>query len=126
MLRQLVYCVRIPDKSRAISRPRRRPDTTIDSDVALRRAGARSPTRGSMSCGVTVVKATMKDSARKTEKDFVRHRPSHFESQYIPRVLVDAVGNGLTIVAVRKIRLRTNARRRTMSPRGHRKSKPDA
>lgn len=77
MLRQLVYWVRIPDKRRAISMPRRRPDTTTEIAVARRCAGARSPTRGSISWGVTVVIAVMKESARKTEKDFVTHKPSH-------------------------------------------------
>ncbi len=62
-----------------MSIPRRRPDTTIERLVARLWAGARSPTRGSISCGVTVETAVMKDIARKTENDFVRHKPSHFE-----------------------------------------------
>lgn len=60
-----------------MSIPRSNPETTIESAVARLWRGARSPTRGSISCGVTVDIAVMKDSTRKTEKDFVRHNPSH-------------------------------------------------
>jgi hypothetical protein len=77
MLRQDVYCVRIPERRRAMSIPRSRPETTIERAVARRWAGARSPTSGSMSCGVTVEMAVMQDRARKTGKELVRHRPSH-------------------------------------------------
>ncbi len=63
-----------------MSIPNRRPDTTIERAVARRWVGARSPTRGSISCGVTVETAVMKDIARKTENDFVRHKPNHCES----------------------------------------------
>lgn len=77
MLRQEVYSVKMPDRTRATRIPRRRPDTTIEMAVARLADGARSPTRGSMSCGVTVVTAVMKERATKTENDPVRHRPSH-------------------------------------------------
>ncbi len=77
MLRQLVYWVRIPESRRAISIPSKRPETTIERAVALLCGGARSPTKGSMSWGVTVDTAVMKDMARKTENDFVMHKPSH-------------------------------------------------
>ncbi len=77
MLRQLVNWVKIPERSRAMSIPRSSPETTIESAVARLWAGARSPTRGSISCGVTVDTAVMKDNTRKTEKDLVRHNPSH-------------------------------------------------
>ena len=36
-----------PERRRATRRPKRRPETTIESAVARRCAGARSPTRGS-------------------------------------------------------------------------------
>jgi len=77
MLRQEMYSVKMPDRTRATRIPRRRPDTTIDMAVARLAGGARSPTRGSMSCGVTVVTAAIKERATKTENDPVRHRPSH-------------------------------------------------
>lgn len=77
MLRQEVYSVRMPDRTRATRMPRRRPETTIERAVARLAGGARSPTRGSMSCGVTVVTAAMKERATKTENDPVRHSPSH-------------------------------------------------
>jgi hypothetical protein len=57
--------------------PPRRPETTIERLVARRCGGARSPTSGSMSCGVTVVTAVKKEMATKLSKDFVRQRPSH-------------------------------------------------
>lgn len=77
MLRQDVYWVRIPERRRAMSMPSRRPETTMERAVARRWGGARSPTRGSMSWGVTVETAVMKEMARKTEKEFVIQRPSH-------------------------------------------------
>lgn len=77
MLRQDVYWVKIPERRRAMSMPRRRPETTMERAVARRWGGARSPTRGSMSWGVTVETAVMKEMARKTEKEFVIQRPSH-------------------------------------------------
>lgn len=56
MFRQEVKLAKIPDKTLAISMPRARPDTTMERELARRCAGARSPTRGSMSCGVTVLR----------------------------------------------------------------------
>lgn len=61
-----------------MSIPRRRPDTTIERAVARLCAGAKSPTRGSINCGVTVETAVMNDMARKTENDFVTQRPTHY------------------------------------------------
>jgi hypothetical protein len=52
-----------------------RPDTTIESAAARRLGGARSPTRGSMSWGVTVVMAQMKDIAVKAARLLVTQRP---------------------------------------------------
>jgi hypothetical protein len=86
MLRHEVYWVRIPDRRRAISIPRRRPETTMDIAVALRCGGARSPTNGSMSWGVTVDAAVMKDRARKTEKDLVTQSPTHFRKIQISAI----------------------------------------
>lgn len=60
-----------------MSKPPKRPETTMERAVARRWGGAKSPTSGSMSCGVTVETAVRKESARKTGKDFVMHRPSH-------------------------------------------------
>jgi len=77
MLLQLVYWVRIPERRRATSIPRRRPDTTMERAVARRWIGARSPTSGSISWGVTVVTPVMNERARKTGKDFVTQRPTH-------------------------------------------------
>ncbi len=67
----------MPERSRAMSIPSSSPETTIESAVARLWRGARSPTRGSINCGVTVVTAVMKESAKKTEKDLVTHNPSH-------------------------------------------------
>ena len=53
-----------------------RPDTTMERAAARLFGGARSPTRGSMSCGVTVVMEVMKDIAVKVARSWVRHRPS--------------------------------------------------
>ena len=53
-----------------------RPETTTDRAEALRCGGAKSPTNGSISCGVTVVMATMKEMAVKAARLFVRQRPS--------------------------------------------------
>lgn len=58
--------------------PSESPDTTSEREVALRCAGARSPTRGSMSCGVTVVMPQMKDTAANVSKLDVRHSASHW------------------------------------------------
>jgi hypothetical protein len=77
MLRQLVYWVKIPERRRAIRMPPRSPETTIESAVARRWAGARSPTSGSINWGVTVDTAVTKDKARNTENDFVMHKPTH-------------------------------------------------
>lgn len=57
--------------------PSESPDTTSDSEVALLCAGARSPTKGNMSCGVTVVMPQMKDTAAKDSNCCVRHSASH-------------------------------------------------
>lgn len=53
------------------------PDTTMARELALRAGGARSPTRGSMSCGVTVVTPQRKDTTWKATNDVVRQRTSH-------------------------------------------------
>ena len=43
----------------------------MERAVARRWGGAMSPTRGSMSCGVTVVTLVMKEMARKVGKECV-------------------------------------------------------
>lgn len=55
--------------------PNRRPDVTMDRDAALLLGGARSPTKGSMSCGVTVVMAVIKEMAVKAAKFVVTQTP---------------------------------------------------
>ena len=55
--------------------PNKRPDVTIDRDAALLLGGARSPTRGSISCGVTVVIAVINEMAVKAAKSFVTQTP---------------------------------------------------
>jgi hypothetical protein len=74
MLLQEVKFVSVPERTLAIRIPSIKPETTIDSAVARRLAGARSPTSGNISCGVTVDTATKNDTAEKTAKDFVTHR----------------------------------------------------
>jgi hypothetical protein len=64
-----------PDRSLAINMPNKRPEVTMDKDAALLLGGARSPTRGSMSCGVTVVIAVMKEMAVKAPRSLVTHTP---------------------------------------------------
>lgn len=70
-----VKLVSTPDKSRAISIPNKRPDVTIDRDAALLLGGARSPTKGSMSCGVTVVTAVINEIAVKAARLLVTQTP---------------------------------------------------
>lgn len=81
MLRQSVYSVTTPESTLAIRIPSRRPDTTIERAVARRAEGARSPTRGSINWGVTVVRAVMNESAEKTAKELVIHSPTLNEDE---------------------------------------------
>lgn len=124
MVRQEVYSVRIPERTRAISMPKRRPETTMERDMARLAGGARSPTRGSMSCGVTVETAVMKESATKTGNDLVMQRPSHWIDV---NMVVQKYDLGrLTSVAVNHTSIKTYARLRKTSPRGQRKRRPAA
>ena len=75
MVRQWVYWVRIPERTRAMSMPRRTPETTMEREVARRWGGARSPTRGSISWGVTVVMEVRRERRQKRGKEVVRQRP---------------------------------------------------
>ena len=52
-----------------------KPETTMESAAARLWGGARSPTSGSISCGVMVVTAVMKEIAVKTASEFVTQRP---------------------------------------------------
>lgn len=61
-----------------MSMPRERPAMTSERHAARRCGGARSPTRGSMSWGVTVVMPHMKEMPAKEEKFGVRQRASHY------------------------------------------------
>lgn len=72
--RQLVKFEMVPDSTRATRTPSISPETTTERAAARREGGARSPTSGSMSCGVTVVMATMNDIAVKVLRSFVRQR----------------------------------------------------
>ena len=58
-----------------MSMPRRTPETTMEREVARRWAGARSPTRGSISWGVTVVVEVRRETTQKSGKEVVRQRP---------------------------------------------------
>jgi hypothetical protein len=78
MLRQLVKFATTPESNLAINRPSMSPDVTIARRDAFRCAGAKSPTRGTISCGVTVVAPHTKDKARKTVKSFVTQSPIHY------------------------------------------------
>jgi hypothetical protein len=78
MLRQLVKFATTPESNLAINRPSISPDVTIARREAFRCAGAKSPTRGTISCGVTVVAPHTKDKARKTVKSFVTQSPIHY------------------------------------------------
>jgi hypothetical protein len=44
-----------PESNLAINNPKANPETTMEREAARRCIGTRSPTRGSMSCGVTVL-----------------------------------------------------------------------
>lgn len=65
----------MPERRRAIRSPRSRPEVTIEREAARLFGGARSPTKGSMSCGVTVVTAEMNEMAVKTAKLSVMQTP---------------------------------------------------
>lgn len=58
--------------------PSESPETTIDKQLAFLFAGARSPTNGSINCGVTVVIPQMNEMAANDSKRGVRHKPSHY------------------------------------------------
>lgn len=67
--------MRIPDRRRAIRIPSIRPETTMERAAARRWGGARSPTRGSISWGVTVMMPVMKLMAEKTAMEEVTQSP---------------------------------------------------
>jgi hypothetical protein len=52
--RQCRYWVMIPESTLATRMPIVKPDTTMDIAEARRSGGAKSPTSGSITCGVTV------------------------------------------------------------------------
>jgi hypothetical protein len=66
--RQCTYWVMIPESTLATRMPIVKPDTTIDIADARRSGGARSPTSGSMICGVTVATPTKNCIAMKAFK----------------------------------------------------------
>lgn len=65
----------VPERRRAIRMPSMRPEVTIERETPFLLGGASSPTRGSISCGVTVVAPTMKERAEKTGREVVMQRP---------------------------------------------------
>lgn len=119
-----VKLVNTPDRSRAISIPNRRPDVTMDKAAALLLGGARSPTSGSISCGVTVVTAVTKEIAVKAAKSFVTQTPI-LDRQMSNKILL-TIRQTYHIVAVKNTRLKTNGLRGSKSPNGHRNSSPAA
>lgn len=74
--RQVTKLEIVPERTRAFNTPSIRPETTIERAAARRLGGARSPTRGSINWGVTVVTAVMNEIAVKTPRLVVMQRPS--------------------------------------------------
>lgn len=89
MFRQEVKLAKIPDKTLAISMPRARPDTTMERELARRCAGARSPTRGSMSCGVTVLRRRQSVSTCRSSWPLEQSVRAH-DSEYLPDAAYEA------------------------------------
>ena len=105
--------------------PNNRPDVTMDRDAALLLGGARSPTRGSISCGVTVVMAVMKEIAVNAAKSFVTHTPILYE--HVSKVTISKhLGHTYHMVAVKKTSDKTNGLRGKRSPNGHKNKRPAA
>lgn len=73
----------IPESNRATNIPSDKPDITIDRQLAFLLDGARSPTNGSISCGVTVVMPQMNEMPEKVLNCVVRHKPSHCVSTLV-------------------------------------------
>ena len=121
-----VKFVNTPERSLAISMPSNRPDVTMDRDAALLLGGARSPTSGSISCGVTVVIAVMKEMAVKAPKSFVTQTPILYRTSVNKVIFSGYFGHTYHIVAVKKTSNRTNGLRGKRSPRGHRNRRPAA
>ncbi len=74
---QDVYCVIMPERSRATRIPNTRPDMTTEVIVARCRAGAYWIDNGNMNCGVQVRIPIMKDRPKKALKEGVKVAPSH-------------------------------------------------
>jgi hypothetical protein len=77
-----------PPSSRASSTPSERPDTSTARQLARRCGGARSPTRGRRSCGVTVVRPVRREKAWKRGREVVRVRGSHWWWSWVVSGLV--------------------------------------
>ena len=77
MFLQDVKLVTTPESTRATNIPNSSPDTMMESEAPRRWAGAKSPTRGIISCGVTVVAPQINETTRKARKDFVTHKTIH-------------------------------------------------
>lgn len=65
----------MPLRIRASRTPSALPDVTIDRAMARLCGGARSPTKGSIICGVTVVMAVKKEMTENAAKLLVVQRP---------------------------------------------------
>lgn len=126
MARQEMKFVIVPERTRAISIPRRRPDTTMLREVARWAGGARSPTRGSMSCGVTVETEVMKLRMQKTVKFLVMQRPILYILSLNLGIRRCFEGDAYQTVAVNQTSHRTKGLLLNKSPRGHKNSRPAA
>ena len=74
-LHQDVQMVTTPDRRRAMMTPPKLPAVAMLRDRARRWEGAISATNGSITCGITVPTAQMKDMAQNAVKEVVTHRP---------------------------------------------------
>lgn len=91
--------------------------------------GARSPTKGSMIWGVTVVMAVKKVTARKAVKDEVTQRTilCNFSISSMRKVFgLRLEGKAYHRVAVMKTNINVYGRRGNRSPRGQMSSNPTA
>ena len=124
--------------------PRERPETTIERAAARLCGGAKSPTRGSINCGVTVVTEQIKEIAVNVARLLVTQSPilrlgfisknphsNYSERKIIQRTMEPAISIRKCVrtyhkVAVKNISEHTKARLLSKSPSGHRNSSPTA
>jgi len=136
----------MPERTRAIRIPSERPETTIERAAARLCGGAKSPTRGSINCGVTVVTEQIKEIAVNVARLFVMQSPilrlgfisNHPHADMIWKEKVNQRKKEPAIsirkqymetyhsVAVKNMSEQTKARLLSKSPSGHRNSSPTA